>query len=49
MFGGLFAHSAIVKLSPADQETALALDGAQFFDPMGNGASCGTPCSCRTR
>ena len=37
MFGGLFARSAIVKLSPADQETALALDGAQLFDPMGNG------------
>lgn len=37
MFGGLFARSAIVKLSPADQEAALALDGAQYFDPMGNG------------
>ncbi len=37
MFGGLFGRSAIVKLSPADQETALALDGAQYFDPMGNG------------
>ncbi|MBL9017148.1 MAG: TfoX/Sxy family protein [Myxococcales bacterium] len=37
MFGGLFARSAIVKLSPTDQQEALALDGAQYFDPMGNG------------
>ena len=37
MFGGLFARSAIVKLSAADQRAALALDGAAPFDPMGNG------------
>src|SRR4051794_29539185 len=37
MFGGLFARSAIVRLSAADQRTALALDGAAPFDPMGNG------------
>jgi TfoX/Sxy family transcriptional regulator of competence genes len=37
MFGGLFARSAIVRLSPADQREALALDGAGPFDPMGNG------------
>ena len=37
MFAGLFARSAIVKLSAADQKTALALDGAAPFDPMGNG------------
>jgi len=37
MFGGTFARSAIVKLSPADQQEALALDGAEPFDPMGNG------------
>jgi len=37
MFAGLFARSAIVKLSPEDQKTALALDGAVPFDPMGNG------------
>jgi len=37
MFGGLFARSAIVRLSDADQRTALALDGAAPFDPMGNG------------
>jgi TfoX/Sxy family transcriptional regulator of competence genes len=37
MFGGTFARSAIVKLSPEDHEAALALDGAEPFDPMGNG------------
>jgi TfoX/Sxy family transcriptional regulator of competence genes len=37
MFAGLFARSAIVKLSPDDQRAALDLDGAALFDPMGNG------------
>jgi hypothetical protein len=37
MFAGLFGRSAIVKLSPQDQTRALSLDGAQMFDPMGNG------------
>jgi TfoX/Sxy family transcriptional regulator of competence genes len=37
MFGGLFAHSFMVKLGPADYAAALALDGAVPFDPMGNG------------
>ena len=37
MFGGLFARGAVVKISPADQQTALAIDGAEMFDPMGNG------------
>lgn len=37
MFAGLFARGAIVKLSSADQKTALAMDGAAPFDPMGNG------------
>jgi TfoX/Sxy family transcriptional regulator of competence genes len=37
MFAGLFARGAIVKLSAADQKAALALDGAELFDPMGNG------------
>src|SRR5262249_15422473 len=37
MFAGLFARSAIVKLSAADLRAALALDGATVFDPMGNG------------
>jgi TfoX/Sxy family transcriptional regulator of competence genes len=37
MFAGLFALGAVVKLSEADQKTALAIDGATMFDPMGNG------------
>lgn len=37
MFGGLFARSICVKLSADDQKEALALDGAEPFDPMGNG------------
>lgn len=37
MMGGLFARSAMVRLGPADQKEALALDGAEPFDPMGNG------------
>jgi len=37
MFAGLFAKSFIVKLDDADREAALALDGAEPFDPMGNG------------
>lgn len=37
MFAGLFARGAIVKLSASDQKVALALDGAELFDPMGNG------------
>ena len=37
MFAGLFGRGAIVKLSPPDQRAALALDGAERFDPMGNG------------
>ena len=37
MFGGLFARSIVAKLSEADQKLALALDGSEPFDPMGNG------------
>jgi len=37
MFAGLFARGAVVKLSASDQKVALALDGAEMFDPMGNG------------
>lgn len=37
MFGGLFARSALVKLAEADQQEAMRLDGAEPFDPMGNG------------
>lgn len=37
MFAGLFGRGAIVKLSAEDQQAALAIDGAEMFDPMGNG------------
>ena len=37
MFSGLFARSVMAKLSAADQQEALALDGSAPFDPMGNG------------
>jgi hypothetical protein len=37
MFGGLFAKSAVAKLNDADRAEALELDGAELFDPMGNG------------
>jgi TfoX/Sxy family transcriptional regulator of competence genes len=37
IFGGLFGRSAIVRVSDADRAKVLALDGAQVFDPMGNG------------
>ena len=37
MFAGLFARGAIVKLSPANQRQALAIDGAGPFDPMQDG------------
>ena len=38
LFGGTFGRSVMLLLSPDDRETALALDGAAPFDPMGNGA-----------
>lgn len=37
MFSALFARSVMVRLSPADQRAALALDGSVPFDPIGNG------------
>jgi TfoX/Sxy family transcriptional regulator of competence genes len=37
LFAGLFARSAIVNLDEASRAEALALDGASYFDPMGNG------------
>ena len=37
LFGGLFAKSFMVKLGDDDHATALALEGAERFDPMGNG------------
>jgi len=39
MFGGLFGRSVMVRLSEADRAEALALDGAEPFDPMGHGPS----------
>ena len=36
MFGALFGRSAMVRLDPAAHREALALDGAEPFDPMGN-------------
>jgi TfoX/Sxy family transcriptional regulator of competence genes len=37
IFGGLFGRSIIVRLSPVDHQAAMELDGAELFDPMGNG------------
>jgi hypothetical protein len=37
LFAGLFGRSTMVLLSDADRAAALALDGAELFDPMGNG------------
>ena len=35
LFAGLFGRSTMVLLSDADRTAALALDGAEPFDPMG--------------
>jgi hypothetical protein len=37
LFAGLFGLSTMLLLSESDRVEALALDGATFFDPMGNG------------
>ena len=37
MFGGLFGRSFMVKLDAPGVKAALALDGAEPFDPMGTG------------
>lgn len=37
IFAGLFGRSVIVSLPEPDRTEALALDGAEPFDPMGNG------------
>jgi TfoX/Sxy family transcriptional regulator of competence genes len=37
VFAGLFGRSAIVMLNDLDRAEALALDGAAYFDPMGDG------------
>jgi TfoX/Sxy family transcriptional regulator of competence genes len=36
-FAGLFGRSAMVQLPEPDRAEALALEGAEPFDPMGNG------------
>jgi TfoX/Sxy family transcriptional regulator of competence genes len=41
LFGGLFARSIIVRLSPEHYAEAMALDGTSVFDPMGNGRTMG--------
>jgi TfoX/Sxy family transcriptional regulator of competence genes len=38
LFGGTFGRSVMLLLSERDRAEALALDGAEPFDPMGNGA-----------
>ena len=42
LFAGLFARSAMVKLSGADYAEALQLDGAEPLDPMGTGRAMGS-------
>ena len=37
MFCGLFARSALAKLGATDYAEAMALDGAEPFDPMATG------------
>ncbi len=37
IFAGLFGRSTMLWLSEKDRPAALALKGASFFDPMGNG------------
>jgi hypothetical protein len=37
IFAGLFGRSTMVWLPEADRAEALALEGAAWFDPMGNG------------
>jgi hypothetical protein len=37
IFAGLFGRSTLVWLPEADRAAALALEGAEPFDPMGNG------------
>jgi TfoX/Sxy family transcriptional regulator of competence genes len=37
IFAGLFGRSTMLLLSETDRATALSLEGAERFDPMGNG------------
>jgi len=46
LFAGLFGRSTMVLLTEADRTAALALDGAELFDPMDNGRSGATRSCC---
>jgi TfoX/Sxy family transcriptional regulator of competence genes len=37
LFAGLFGRSTMLLLAEPDRATALALEGASLFDPMGDG------------
>src|SRR3954447_11092591 len=37
VFAGLFGRSTMVLLAERDRDAALKLEGAAWFDPMGNG------------
>ena len=37
VFAGLFGRSAMIALPEAERAEALALEGAAYFDPMGDG------------
>ena len=37
IFAGLFGRSTMIWLPEAERAEALALEGAAYFDPMGNG------------
>jgi uncharacterized protein YdhG (YjbR/CyaY superfamily) len=37
IFGGLFGRSVMISLPEPERSTALALEGAALFDPMGDG------------
>jgi TfoX/Sxy family transcriptional regulator of competence genes len=37
LFAGLFGRSTMLRLDEPDRAAALALEGASYFDPMGDG------------
>jgi TfoX/Sxy family transcriptional regulator of competence genes len=37
IFAGLFGRSVMLLLDDKDRASALALEGAEYFDPMGDG------------
>jgi TfoX/Sxy family transcriptional regulator of competence genes len=37
IFAGLFGRSTMIALPERDRASALALEGASYFDPMGDG------------